>query len=185
MRKTKKVFLLLLVLITVLLAFIGVRVFAGFYPLPDLVYKLYYANQNDKERLSEVEIDDNFAFYEEGYSVLRKVSSPYPLPHFLILHFNSTVPMEIESKLRIKLEIYRKDKLIFSEILENGYNVFERDIKGKPVGVCAISITELPFPLKWKSYKNLTVEIKVLNADEALHKYVHKASLILSPDITL
>ena len=181
---TKKI--AILVFLTIALLFVGFRLFTGYYPLTDLAYKLHYANKNNKRRLDEIIICDNFKFYEKGYSISKKVSSPYPLPHFLILRFESNVaPVEIESKISMKLQVFRKEKLVYSTITKNGRNLFERDSDGNVLGVNAICITELPYPLKRKKYKNLTINITILEPDEDLHRYVDNASLLLFPNIKL
>jgi len=182
--KAKKISIL--VFLTIVLFLVGFRLFTGYYPLTDLVYKLYYANLNDEEPLDAVEIDGDFKFYEKGYFISQEVSSPYPLSHFLILRFESDIaPMEIETTISVKLEIFREGKQVYSTITKKVKKLFERDAKGLQLGVNGIGLAELPFPLKRKTYEDITIEITVLEAAENLHEYVDKGSLLLFPNIQL
>ena len=186
MTKRKSRFWVCIIIVTCLLAVLSFKIFTGFYPLPDLVYKLYYASQNEKERLDDILIDEDFKFYEKGYSVSRKITSDYPLPHFLNLSFESDLaPFNIESNLSLELKIFRKGRLVYNLVTTGGEKLFQRDKKGKLLGVSAIAITEIPFPLLMKAYKDITIEIEVLEDDEDLHQYIDKASLLLFPNIKI
>jgi len=185
MNKKAIKFILSTITITIF-AVVCFRLLAGYYLLPSIVYQLYYTIQNDKEHLDNIEIDDDFKFYQKGYFVTREISSPYSLPHFLILHFESDIaPINIKPQISIKLEVFRKDKLVYSTVTKGGHNLFERDKRGNPLGVNAINISELPFPMEWKAYKDIRIDITVIEADEEMHKYIDKASLFLFPDIML
>lgn len=174
------------IIITFLLAILGFRFIAGYYPLSDLFYKIHYANLNKKERLDDIVIDKDFKFHERHYSISKEITSHYHLPHFLILRFEGNIaPLVIESNVSIELKVFRKGKLVYSTVTTGGENLFQRDTKGKPLGVSALSITEIPFPLAWKVYENITFEITVLEADEELHEYIDRASLLLFPNIML
>lgn len=184
MNKKKTITCFLSVLTIAMVVVVCFRVFAGYYPLPEIVYRLYYANQHDGERLDNIKIDGDFRFHERGYSVSREISSPYPLPHFLILQFDSGIaPISIETKISLKIEVFRKNKLVYSTVTKNGDTLFKRDKKRNLLAVQSINILELPFPLKWKAYKDIRFEVTVIEADEELHKYIDKAALFLFPDI--
>jgi ABC-type Fe2+-enterobactin transport system substrate-binding protein len=92
-------------------------------------------------------------------------------------------PISIEAKISLKIEVFRKNKLVYSTVTKNGDTLFKRDKKGNLLGVQSINILELPFPLKWKAYKDIRFEITVIEADEELHQCIDKASLFLFPEI--
>lgn len=149
----------------------------GYYPFPMVARIFYYGNK----KIESTIIDKNFNFSKKDYSVSKVVTSPYPVPHQLILNLVDK-EKEMENywfKGVIKIDITRKGELIYSKTTKGAANF----ISSK--GIYAFGLTTLPFPIDDGMYKDLRIKITVIKPDTELPEYVKSAEMILGVDLRL
>jgi len=156
----------------------------GYYPFPMWVKVLYYAAQYDITKPNDDIIDETFHFFEEGYTVTKKISSPYPIEHSLVIRFTNKLPVDQKLSMAIKLEVMEKGKVIYSKNIRSGSNGYRYE-NGKPSYTCSYGLCDIPFPLAGKPLKGLDIKITVLEADKKLLDYVNTGQLVLWPNISL
>lgn len=187
--KNKKV---LLIYVTIAVLVVGspfiYRCLRGYWPIPELLKRLYYITQNQEQKLDTITIDRDFRFFEKGYSCSTKIiSNSCPLPHFVILDFQNTkkkIPVDYVFKGKIQFEFIRENKTVLIQEIKQVKNVIRYENQ-KPSYTYCFNLTRIPFPLAGKTYNGLTVKVTVIEPDEYLREHADAAIMVLSPDLIL
>lgn len=176
-------------LLVVLLLYVIVAMIKGYYPMP--FRKLYYVVQFDRGIPASGPdniIDPNFMFFEEGYSINKEIKELSSLSHILVLSFqkpHTSIPLDSRFHGKLRIDIYRKEKLVFTGTISNALNKYEYDNQGRASKLYAYELLAIPFPLKGKAFKNINVQVTVLEADKELLNYIDSAILSVVPDLRL
>ena len=64
-------------------------------------------------------------------------------------------------------------------------NNYDYDTNGKPSKLYAFEFIQIPFPLKAGAYKDIRVQVTVIEADSELGNYIDSAILSLVPNLRL
>jgi len=183
-------FIGILICLLVAITLYGVMVLVkGYYPIPMLIKTVYYINAVESgKKLERAVVDLNFKFFEEGYSVSKKIEKSYPLPHLLILvpsKFTDSLPLDFVFKGEFEIKIFREEELVYRKTTNGAINYCKHGQDGKPSQFYYFQISQLPFPLGGKAYENLTVKVTVLKTDLDLSRYIDTAGLYLAADLRL
>lgn len=196
-KKFPMVFLIILV-VPVLYFLIEWCCFAGG------IKRVYYNLTYNKDRIRVIE-NNNFLFYEEGYTGSYKLNSKYYVPHrILLIPESKLVPVQYEFDGEILIEIYDDDnKLLYSfkvnkpkKLLREGkdddyygnYLVYNGKNTSHASSIFAFELGEIPFDLirfKWNRLKNMKIKITVLRADKCLKEFCDRVALVIIPNLSL
>jgi len=161
------------------------RYVRGYYPIPQILRKLYLVNK--WQEVNRIIIEKKFKLCQEGYCLEKTFSSPYFLPHYItfgIDNFTNKIPIDYEYKGKLKIELIRKNKIVYTETVENLTNRFKYE-NGKALYTSYFVAAKIPFPLKGKRYENIRIRVVVLKVDPELLNYIDSAELRLFPDLKL
>ncbi len=144
MNKMRDKMMYLGILFIPIISYFVVATGKGYYPMPMGIKKLYYAWKI--ERSNSVSgpdnvIDKNFCFYQDGYFTNKEIKSSCSLPHILSLAWaepNSPVPLDYTFQGKVCIEIYKEEKLLYSQTTSSTVNQYEYGVQGKPSRVYAI-----------------------------------------------
>lgn len=191
-KKLAKLSLLLLV----------ISFFAEWAFVPGGFKKVYY-NAFYESNDVQVAVDPNFHFFEKGYTADLKLDSKYYISHRVLLFIKSkNVPVDYHFSGQIKFELFIKDKLIKSFLVESAANLWRReeyDYYGNYMvygttqkrfakSTRAFELAEIPFKLfclKWGRLTNMKIMVTVVKADEQLKSFCDSAELIVIPDLRM
>lgn len=201
--KKKSVKLILIIIILFLPTYFLYEWFFGEGATKRLYYNFWHYN-GDKIRIVE---DEDFPFYEEGYSKIYILNSDYYVSHRVLLVPNSkSVPVDYEYKGEFLVELFDcNDNLLkavkvdeFSTVLRqkdrkidnynSNYMLYVGSQTQDAGSIFAFEIGEIPFDLirfKWHRLKNVKIKLTVLKSENRMKMYCENATVIIIPDLRL
>lgn len=186
----KRILLISSLTLTVILFYALVARVKGYYPFP--FRQLYYVWRFDQGVSfggPENIIDTNFMFHIKEYSVSKEIKSSCPVPHILAIALKSDtllLPLDYKFQGKLHVQIYRQGKLIYDEVTSEAINRYEHETQNRmPSKIYAFDLLKIPFPLKGKAYKDIVVQVAVLNPDTELLKYTDSVILSMVPDLRI
>jgi hypothetical protein len=176
--------------LVVILLYALMVVIKGYYPMP--FRQLYYVwrfDQGASVSGPDNFVDVNFMFHTKGYSVSKEIKSLSSLPHYVNIALKDSanrLPLDYKFQGKLHIQIYRQGKLIYDETTIDAINRYEHETQDRrPSKLYAFDLLKIPFPLKGKAYKNIKVNVTVLEADTELLKYADSVILSILPDLRL
>lgn len=165
-------------------------------------FKRIYYNVFYEPNGVQVAVDSNFRFYEKGYTADLKLNSRYYVPHRILLYIKTkNVPVDYNYSGQIKLELFIKDKLLESYLVESPVNLWRRedDYFGNYTAygttqerfaesTRAFELAEITFNLfrfKWGRLKNMRIRATVIEPDKQLKQFCDNAELVIVPDLRM
>ncbi len=166
------------------------------------VRKVYYFATYDPNKIRVVE-DNDFRFYEKGYSCSYRLESEYYIAHrILLIPETKSVPIGYEYNGKVLVEIFANEQLVKSfhtnevkNILREGEEDFYGDYliyRGKntsfTTSVFAFELGNIPFSIFKENRKengNIRINFTVINPDGMLLDYCDRAILVIIPDLIL
>lgn len=170
-----------------ILVFIGACAFH----LPGWVSKIYYIILSDYgyELAEPIVLDKQFNCSLAGYQITGVIDVKHKMPYDLILVTDQIIPKNIEFDGSIKVELFRGEELIYSNISigHECERLFRYDKKNELGGYEASSLygyhlMSLPFSMIRK-FKNIKINVTVVKP--ALLLTENEFCLKLLPDTTL
>lgn len=163
------------------------RMYAGYYPIPLILKRIYYATKYQSSGEIKQIVDNNFKINTQGYTAKYSLKNIISVPYYLHVKFNAketavTSPYQFRGLLQV---VVTEDTKVLckytSSIVAN--NISSKDLK--TYNVTGFYVAKLPFQLGTGKYKNPNLAIAVLKTDETLEKCVRSVQLSIIPDIDL
>jgi hypothetical protein len=176
------------------------RLANGFWPVPEVVRKMYYASKIDGSIPYDMVliIDEGFLFDKKGYSLEYDfLYSLKPLAYCLTLEFDN-VPLDIPKEQVLNSHSFTTDKYNFSgkikvelyddesrSLLLEATDIYSKLSFKEEEGFIKLTydLGEIPYGLLSK--KNKRLKVTVVEGDGELAKYGKSANLLLVPDLRL
>ncbi len=167
------------------------------------IRKIYYFDTYKANEVRVVE-DNNFLFYEDGYSKEYTLNSKYYIAHrILLIPDSKSVPVDYKFDGRIHVEMFDKEmQLLHSfdvdkpvNLLREGtedyfvdYLVYNGYNSSHVTSVFAFELGSIPFDL-FRSHKerlkNMKIRVTILRPEMKLLEHCDKVTLVIIPDLQL
>lgn len=163
--------------------------------------RLFYKYDKDAIRVVK---DNNFLFYQQGYTETYKLSSKYYVSHrILLIPESKSVPVQYEFDGEMRIEIYDiNKKFLYSYVTNKPVNILREETEdcfedyliyigkntSRVTSVFAFELGEIPFDLirlKWSRLNNMEIKITVLKPAKNLLEFCNRATLVIIPDLRL
>ena len=182
----KALLIILLICITIILFIFVYRIKMGYYPIPEIIRRMYYQN-SEETNLNTFHLSDNFKVNQKKYFIDCSITNMSLLSQNLNLYFNnfSNMPPDFLINGKYQIEVFNNNKRIYNIIANQMESINKYGKDGRAKFTYGIIFETLPMFIS--GYKNVDLKITVLEPFTNLFyiQYITNNQLYLIPDISL